>query len=500
MIKDILKIWLYFCIGATVVYDKALADEAGRNDETRAILAAPICDQDYYDNGKPPAAKVELGRMLFFDKILSGNTNIACATCHHPRHAGSDGVSLSFGEGPQGVGQDRKLGDRLTESIHGRVPRNAPALFNRGAREFVRMFWDGRVEVDDHGYYDSGFITPAKWKLPVGIENVLAAQAMFPVATSVEMAGQKGENPVADAVALNNVSGPGGVWEQLAGRLQDNPQYVAMFKAAFPGDISAASQITFVHAANAIAAFEATAFRSDDSPFDRWLCGDDASLTESQRRGLDLFYGEAGCVDCHSGKFQTDQEFHSIAMPQIGPGKSDGSDGSYWRASGHKGFVEDHGRGRITFREEDRFKFKTPSLRNVALSGPWGHAGAFDRLESVIRHHADSIASLERYRPTSSTLPPITHAVQLTASQSSLFTEWMPQSRLGGFLMRDSWVSQNSKLRQQIAITNEIDSIDLSDGEVDDLLAFMHALTGESVSELESITPFQVPSGLPVDR
>jgi len=136
-------------------------------------LPAPVTNRDFHDNGKPAPAKVELGRMLFFDKILGGNKNIACATCHHPRHATSDGTALGFGEGASGLGPKRHPGTTLATAVPERVPRNATALWNLGAREYTRMFDDGRVEVDEHGFYESGFVTPARWKLPKGLDNDL---------------------------------------------------------------------------------------------------------------------------------------------------------------------------------------------------------------------------------------------------------------------------------------------------------------------------------------
>ena len=196
-----------------------------------------VVDADYYENSRPSPQKVELGRLLFFDKILSGNRNISCATCHHPEHGTSDGLALPLGEGARGLGPERRPGTTMAEAVHGRVPRNSPALFNLGAREFTHLFHDGRVSVDPGQNYEGGFITPAKWKLPPGLDNPLAAQAMFPPTSAEEMAGQKGENPIADAAALNNAAGPGGVWELLARRLQAEPRYVKLFQAAFPDRI-----------------------------------------------------------------------------------------------------------------------------------------------------------------------------------------------------------------------------------------------------------------------
>ncbi|UCC82180.1 MAG: cytochrome-c peroxidase [Gemmatimonadota bacterium] len=462
-------------------------------------LPAPVVDSDYYEDGYAAREKIELGRALFFDKILSGNRNISCATCHHPELSTTDGLSLGLGEGPEGLGSGRTPGTTKATAVHGRIARNAPALFNLGAKEFTRLFLDGRIEADPKGYYEGGFVTPAKWKLPEGLDNVLAAQAMFPVISRLEMAGQKGENPIADAVSLNNAAGPGGAWELLAERLQAIPEYVELFEAAFPEQIEGADDITFVHAANAIAAFEAQAFRADDSPFDRYLRGSTEAMRPAARRGMELFYGKARCGECHGGKFQTDHEFHAIAMPQIGPGKSDGRHADYWRESGERAFLEDFGRGRVTVRPEDEFKFRTPSLRNVELTGPYGHDGAYDRLEDVVRHHLDPVGSLERYVADPDALPRLNGVLELTAVGARLSQSWLSDQRLAGFLMRDTWVQGHPELRARIAAANELAAIALSDTEVEDLLAFLESLTDPASRDLSEVVPRRVPSGLPVE-
>ncbi|MEM8487333.1 MAG: cytochrome c peroxidase [Bacteroidota bacterium] len=466
-------------------------------DKTR--LPAAVSSADFYDATIVTPAKVELGRALFFDKILSGNKNISCATCHHPQFASGDGVALAFGEGPSGLGPDREQGTTKARAVHERVPRNAPALFNLGATEFTTLFHDGRVESDTAGYYEGGFITPAKWKLHKGLDNVLAAQAMFPVTSPTEMAGQKGENPIADARALNNVAGPNGVWELLAGRLQTIPAYVALFDEAYPGAISQPEDITFVMAANAIAAFEAASFKTTESTYDQYLAGNTKLSVEAQA-GLELFYGKAQCYTCHGGKFQTDHDFHAIAMPQIGPGKADGYNADYWRATGLKAFPEDYGRGRVTFREEDRYKFRTPSLRNVAETGPWGHSGAYDDLESVVRHHLDPVTSLNSYTLTEDQLLAMEQVIETTADGPRLIDDWLSEKRRDDFLARDSWVQQHPELRQYIADANELDPVSLSNSEVDNLLTFLHTLTDSSTLNLQHLVPLAVPSGLPVEE
>ncbi|NHZ73448.1 MAG: hypothetical protein GWP16_03135, partial [Nitrospirae bacterium] len=350
-------------------------------------LPKPVTDRDYYDNGRPDPLKVELGRLLFFDKLLSGNRNTSCATCHHSLTDTGDGLSLPVGEGGRGLGMSRDTGSE-EDAIHARVPRNAPPVFNLGAREFYRMFYDGRLEVDPS--QPSGFRNPAGDDFPEGLSNVLAAQAMFPVTSAEEMAGQGDENEISQAAAAGDLPL---LWERLAIRLRANETYVDLFIQAF-ADINVAGDITYVHAANAIGAFEASAWRADRSPFDRFLRGDRQAMSVKARRGMNLFYGKAGCAECHSGPFQTDQDFHAVCMPQIGPGKGDG-------VNGH----EDFGREQATGDEADRFKFRTPTLRNVALTGPWGHVGAFNDLRDMVMHQLDTVASMQSYDRYQAVLP-----------------------------------------------------------------------------------------------
>ena len=463
------------------------------------VLPPPVVDSDFYEDGAPPVAKVELGRLLFFDKLLSGNRNISCATCHHPNLGTGDGLALPLGEGPRGLGPVRAPGDSTEDCVHGRVPRNSPPLFNLGAKEFNKLFHDGRVETDPRGLMAAGFISPAKRDLPPGLDNLLAVQAMFPVTSDREMAGQVGENRVADAGYVGNWAGPDGVWEIIADRLRNVPEYVEWFRAAYPGEIRGPEDITYVHAANAIAAFELAAFRSDDSPFDRFLRGALSALTERQKRGMEIFYGKGNCASCHSGKFQTDQDFHAIAMPQIGPGKGDGADPGYLVASGDSVYLEDFGRSRVTFDDRDRFKFRTPSLRNVALTGPWGHDGAYDTLEGVVRHHLDPVNGLEQYTLQTDQLPPLGQVMELTQDEWGIRQTPLSEERLVGFLMQDGWVQSQPELVARIAAANELEPVSLTAAEMADLLAFLESLTDPSAREMASLVPIRVPSRLPVE-
>jgi len=428
--------------------------------------------------------------MLFFDPILSGNKNIACGTCHDPVRGTGDGLALGIGEGGIGFGSSRRTGEAVT----GRVPRNAQPLYNIGARAYRSMFHDGRLEPDPDRVFQSGFWSPAREHLPAGLDNLLAAQAMFPVLSPIEMAGQKGENPVATAVAEDRLAD---AWAHLAGRLSATPGYADMFASAFPR-IRNGAPITFVDAANALAAFQTVAFRSDSSPFDFVLrSGDTRHLSAEARRGLALFYGKAGCSTCHSGPIQTDHDFHAIAMPQIGPGKGHGQDATYWSASGFTARLEDEGRYRVTFRAEDRFAFRTPSLRNVARTGPWGHAGAYDTLEDVVRHHLDPTAALVAYQPRSETLPKLGKVIEQTGRGSSLIFRLVNPRRRTAFNLRDTWVQHSDPLRARLLNASSLPPRSLDQTEVAEIIAFLETLSDPTQEGRSDLVPAAVPSGLP---
>ncbi|WP_299971449.1 cytochrome c peroxidase [uncultured Roseobacter sp.] len=447
-------------------------------------LPAVLEDRDFLWDGAPDPKLFDLGRDLFFDPILSGNRNIACGTCHDPKRGTGDGVALSIGEGGDGFGTDRHTVDPVT----GRVPRNAQALYNVGARAYGSFFHDGRLEVNRMGGFPSRLRSPAGKDLPEGISNALTAQAMFPVLSSIEMAGQPGENAVADAVAQNDVAR---AWRLLANRLAQTQGYADRFVESFP-EIAKPQQIEFRHAAEALAAFQSVAFRSDQSPFDARLEG--ASLSSRAEAGLQLFYGKARCSNCHSGPLLTDHGFHAIAVPQIGPGKGHGDDGSYAAYSGFEHRTEDHGRASVTGNSADRFRFRTPSLRNVALTGPWGHDGAFDTMESMVRHHLDPSASLKAYLAVA--LLPLDHAIQPVVNRSSTSFRMLDPALRPAFDLRDVWVHTSPRLQRNILQANELAPVALTEQEIGELLAFLNSLTDPTARDRSHLVPETVPSGL----
>ncbi|MDH5230548.1 MAG: cytochrome-c peroxidase [Gammaproteobacteria bacterium] len=395
-------------------------------------------------------AKVELGRLLFFDKILSGNRDIACATCHHPLLKTVDTLPLSMGTGHQGLGPTRAFNPSRTL-----IPRNSPELFNRGHPIWQTLFWDGRIS----GNVSMGFTTPAGNQTPVGLENILAAQALFPVTSQDEMRGRPGDldvfaqlNEVANIPDENFI----GIWESLYQRVWVIPAYQNLLRQAYPG--TADQQFSFVHLANAIAEFEIASFTSLNSRFDRYLVGQSDALSNNEIAGAQLFYGKAKCADCHTGLLQTDQAFYNLGVPQLGPGKDIVQSLDFGR------FIE-------TAVAEDKYCFRTPSLRNVALTGPYMHNGAYSDLRMALLHHLNAISMLQNFN--------VNDLVEPFAS------------------------SVKNNLATQQDILNSLDDYalnppQLSDREIDLIVDFMHSLTDPAALDLQHTIPTSVPSGLAV--
>jgi cytochrome c peroxidase len=398
----------------------------------------------------PPvsAELFELGRALAFDKLLSGNRNIACLTCHHPELGSDDDRHLPLGEGGSGLGAERSGGPI--------IPRNAPALFNLHAYE--TMFWDSRVERAEGG----ALVTPAGDQLTPEMEAVLkfglvAAQALFPVTSREEMRGLPGDNEIAD-VSDGDFQG---IWAALMERLAEVPEYVDMFEAAYPSEHF--EHMTFAHAANAIGAFEVAAFDSRDSPWERFLAGDDRALSLHQLLGAALFF-ETGCAGCHQGSRFSDFGHHNTCLVQFGPGKGDGPDGR-----------DDYGRERVTGDPADRYAFRTQPLFNVELTAPYGHTGQFSSLRAYIRHYADPARVVDRYKAKRHV-----HEKEL----------W------------DLMVDNHEALLD--GADPALDELGLADRraranlEIRLIEKFLKALTDPSAKDLDALVPDSVPSGLPV--
>ncbi|MBU5611846.1 cytochrome-c peroxidase [Geomonas azotofigens] len=245
------------------------------------------------------AAKLELGRKLFFDPRLSSSQLISCNTCHNVGLAGADLQETSTGHGWQ------------------KGPRNSPTVFN--AVFDVAQFWDGRAKD-------------------------LQTQAKGPVQAAVEM----NSNP-----------------ELVVRTLKSIPGYAPLFKAAFPG---AKDPVTFDNMAKAIEVFEATLL-TPDSPFDRFLKGDAGALNAREKRGLRIFM-DKGCAPCHAGTNVGGVDYYPFGVRE--------APATEIRPAG------DTGRFMVTNTESDRYVFKAPSLRNVALTQPYFHSGKVWKLRDAV--------------------------------------------------------------------------------------------------------------------
>ncbi len=246
---------------------------------------------------KMSRARLELGKMLFFDPRLSASQLISCNTCHNLGLGGADLQETSIGHG------------------WAKGPRNAPTVLNSVFH--LAQFWDGRA--------------PS-----------LEAQAKGPVQAGVEM---------------NN--SPAKVEETL----KSMPGYVRAFKKAFPGKKS----VTFDNMAKAIALFESTL--NTPSRFDAYLKGKKNALSRAEKEGLQLFL-DKGCNSCHNGVGIGGgmyAKFGVVKAPsdQVRP-------------------PADKGRQKVTKKAADKYVFRVPTLRNIALTAPYFHSGKVHRLDEAV--------------------------------------------------------------------------------------------------------------------
>lgn len=245
------------------------------------------------EDNRMTSARVELGKMLFFDPRLSGSNWISCGTCHNPVLGWSDGL-------PTAIGHEQKVLGRAT-----------PTIINTAYQPL--QFWDGRA-------------------------RTLEQQALGPI----EAAGEMNQNLDEAVKELSALKG-----------------YHEAFEKAYPGEGISKDTI-----AKAIASFERTVV-STDSPFDRWIKGEKQAMSTEAVRGFAIFKDKGRCAICHSGFNFTDNGFNNIGIK--------GSD--------------DPGRFGIKKVAVMKGAFKTPTLRDIALTAPYMHNGAYKTLEDVIDHY-----------------------------------------------------------------------------------------------------------------
>lgn len=408
--------------------------------------------------------KYKLGRALFFDPILSGNRDVSCATCHLLSRGTTDALAASIGTGAIGLAEDRALPP--TERPQTLQPRNALDLWNRDNNRVRAMFWDGRVEVLDP--VARRFRSPLGDRLPEGLENLMAVQALFPLAREDEMLGLAGDSapphlPVphggapndiaATVVVLTGAARINMVHQLVMQRILGAPgtseedwhfEYQRLFRAAYPQ--VRPHEFSIVELANALSHFEEIAFATRNVPWDAYLAGDTSAIGEEAKRGALLFYGKGRCVVCHDGPLFSDFEFHAIGVKNHGPG--------------FDGAGDDQGRYRVTGLSADLYRFRTPPLRNVTLTAPYFHNGTAETLEEAVIQHLDPFRLADQYEESgATTMSP----AQIEAISPILETK-----------------------------------LALSSYEVDALMAFLRTLEDTGSAYRSKIIPQSVPSGLPV--
>lgn len=278
-------------------------------------------------NNELNTARVTLGKMLFWDPILSGKKDIACATCHHPNNAYTDGLELSIGTNAVGYGTSRYFPNANTLPL---IKRNSMTILNTVFNgigtdgiinpETAPMFWDSR-------------------------SHSLESQALEPIKTLEEMRG----HAYSESLSLDSV----------VVRLKNIAEYRQLFKNAFGNEQS----INSTNISNAIADFERTLI-ANNSPYDRYQRGDRTAMTNLQIQGMEAFT-EVGCINCHSGPMFSDYQLHVLSVPdntKIG-GTDAGVNGNY--------------------------SFRTASLRNVTLTAPFMHNGVFQNLNQILQFYGN---------------------------------------------------------------------------------------------------------------
>ncbi|WP_229317193.1 cytochrome-c peroxidase [Larkinella sp. C7] len=317
----------------TIIILSIIVIQACTKDDRSSAIAPPLSTPIQPGTTSTPVSNpitndtAALGQLLFWDPILSGGKDVACATCHHPNNGYTDGLDLSLGPNAVGYGQNRRF----------LRPNDVP-LTKRNTQTLLNAAFNG---MDGSGNYEP-LTAPMFWDSRIqSLEN----QVTSPILGFEEMRG----HAFSEAVTLDS----------LVARLTTIAEYRQRFQTVF-GNSKA---ITAANISKAIAAFERTLIAMN-SPFDRYQKGDKAALTEQQVQGMQLFKDE-GCPLCHSGPMFSDYQLHVMSVP----------DNTQLTSS-------DAGAG-------GTYAFRTPSLRNVGLTAPYMHSGVFQTLQEVLKFYDD---------------------------------------------------------------------------------------------------------------
>ena len=319
---------------------------------------------------------VDLGRLLFFDTVggLSNDNN--CSGCHSPTHGFGDTQSIAIGIDNNGIVGPDRAGPRNQ--------RRTPMVINTAF--FPNLMWNSRFASLAHDPFDNsaGFQFPLPEGLTLSYQpHLLVAQAFIPPTERVEVAGFAFPGDNSD------------IRNEVLRRINNVAEYRRLFAQVFPS-VRDGGAITFDMFGLAIAEFEFSLVFAD-APIDQFARGQKNALTDEQKRGALLFFGEARCVSCHqvsgfANEMFSDFSQHAIGVPQIAPTVGNVPfDGPSQN--------EDFGLEQVTANPADRYRFRTSPLRNVALQPTFFHNGAFTRLEDAIQHHLNVFVSARNYSP-----------------------------------------------------------------------------------------------------
>lgn len=326
-------------------------------------------------NNSITAEKVALGQMLYHETALAtaGNNpglegTWSCASCHHVDAGFKSGIPQGIAEGGSGfgdLGEGREMATGFDpdssdpEMVPDTQPLTSPAVLNAAYQEV--MLWNGQF-----GNQEGGVVN-------AGLADDILMSAGTPKAENVrQLAGIEIQAIAGLGVHRLNV--------ETDSVLQTNPMYQALFAAAYPDG----SADVLEDAGKAIAAYERTIL-ANKSPFQEWLRGDDDAMTEQQKRGAVLFFGKAGCVDCHRGPAlssavgATESEmFFDVGFANF--------DFTHDQIHGSPDDAAFRGRGGFTDEEADDFKFKVPQLYNLIDSNVFGHGASFTTVREVLEY------------------------------------------------------------------------------------------------------------------
>jgi cytochrome c peroxidase len=429
----------------------------------------------------------QLGKHLFFSKAISANMDTACVTCHHPFLGGGDNLALPVGVDavdPSLFGPGRLRANKGPTQVppYGigdpPMPRNSPTVFGLAFWDKA-ITWDGTVFSEKgtagtsgadsrivapldrppvigmltHPSISTATAIPYEQKFAAGM-SVSAGHGLFPGSVNPAMRDGGFAGVATDLDVRGRIAARLGGYGAGAGELATNT-WPQLFRSAFNSPASPIEQVvTANNISIAIAAYERTQTFTE-TPWKRYVKGDNGAITEGAKRGALVFYspiseGGANCVSCHSGDFFSDEKYWVLAVPQIGRGKADRNSDTDTN--------DDWGRGHVTGVDADKWAYRTPTLLNVEVTGPYGHTGLFPTLEGIIRHHLNAEQSLNTFN----------YSTVSTAAGPLNATNAAAHNALALKRLKDQRAANLPGVLQDVA---------LADGSVSDLVEFMKALT-----------------------